>query len=170
GGGRGRARRRALDRAQASSPLAVPARGPARRLLERASYVQAVCWVGSCLADALHYAHEHGLVHLDLKPANVLLTAGGQPMLLDFHLARAPLAPARAAPGGGGAGGAGGTADYMPPEQRAARAAVSEGRPVPAAVDARSDLYSLGVLLYRALGGPLPPAPGPARHLRRANP
>jgi serine/threonine protein kinase len=155
----------ALDRVQASSPLAVPARGSARRLLERASYVQAVCWVGSCLADALHYAHEHGLVHLDLKPANVLLTADGQPMLLDFHLAREPLAPGCAA-----AEGIGGTADYMSPEQRQALAAVSEGRPVPAAVDARSDLYSLGVLLYRALGGPLPLAPRPARHLRRANP
>src|SRR5262249_59981245 len=119
GGGRGRARRRARDRARAPPPLAVPARGRARRLLERASYVQAVCWVGSCLADALHYAHEHGLVHLDLKPANVLLTAGGQPMLLDFHLARAPLAPGCAA-----AGGIGGTADYMSPEQRAALAAV----------------------------------------------
>src|SRR5262249_16798299 len=127
--------------------------------------VQAVCWVGSCLADALHYAHEHGLVHLDLKPANVLLTADGQPMLLDFHLAREPLAPGCAA-----AEGIGGTADYMPPEQRPPLAAVPEGRPVPAAVDARSDLYSLGVLLYRALGGPLPLAPGPARHLRRANP
>ncbi len=155
----------ALDRVQAKSPVQVAARGSARQILARASYAKAVCWIGSCLAGALHYAHEHGVVHLDLKPGNVLLTADGQPMLLDFHLARAPLEAGRTV-----AEGVGGTPDYMSPEQRAALTAVCAGQPIPTAVDARSDIYSLGVLLYRALGGRLPLGPEATRRLMRSNP
>ncbi|QDU23051.1 Serine/threonine-protein kinase PknF [Urbifossiella limnaea] len=69
-----------------------PPRGPAWAAIERASYTDAVCWVVACLADALQYAHDRGLLHLDVKPSNVLLAADGTPMLLDFHPARAPLA------------------------------------------------------------------------------
>jgi serine/threonine protein kinase/tetratricopeptide (TPR) repeat protein len=145
-----------LDEAQASAPLPWPANGPARQFLTQASYVQAVCWIGACLADALHYAHERGLVHLDLKPANVLLAADGQPMLLDFHLAREPVRPGEAAPER-----LGGTPGYMSPEQQAALGAVRTGQPVAVAVDSRSDLYSLGLLLYEALGGAAP-AGGPS--------
>jgi tetratricopeptide (TPR) repeat protein len=108
--------------------------------------------VGACLADGLHYAHERGLVHLDVKPSNVLLAADGQPMLLDFHLAQPPLTPGAPAE----AAWLGGTPAYMPPEQQAALAALRAGAPVPAAVDARADLYALGALLYEALGGELP--------------
>jgi serine/threonine protein kinase len=64
---------------------------PASRALVKATYVEAMCWIGACLAEALQYAHERGLIHLDLKPSNVLLTADGQPMVLDFHLARGPI-------------------------------------------------------------------------------
>jgi len=155
----------ALDREQANAPLAMPARGPGRQLLERVSYVQALCWIGSCLADAVQYAHERGLVHLDLKPANVLLTAEGQPMLLDFHLAREPLPAGSAA-----IEGLGGTANYMSPEQQEALTAVYQGQPIPRGLDARSDIYSLGVLLYTALEGPLPLPACPSQSLRRANP
>jgi serine/threonine protein kinase/Flp pilus assembly protein TadD len=155
----------ALDAAQSGSPVRLSPRGPARHLLERGSYVQAICWIGSCLAGALQYAHERGLVHLDLKPSNVLLTADGLPMLLDFHLARAPLTA------GDRAGeGVGGTPGYLSPEQQQALAAVLAGVPVPGGVDARSDIYSLGVLLYEALGGPLPLSPGAVQRLRQANP
>src|SRR5262249_43794135 len=118
----------AIRSAQASSPIALSMSGRAHDFLARASYVEAVCWIGACLADALQYAHEHGLLHLDLKPSNVLLAADGQPMLLDFHLAREPLRPGDPAPEA-----LGGTPGYMAPEHEAALAAGAGGRPVPAA-------------------------------------
>jgi len=156
---------RALEQAQETT-AAVPVGGPACRFLARASYVQAVCWMGACLADALHYAHERGLLHLDLKPSNVLLAADGQPMLLDFHLAHAPLAA-----GGSPPSALGGTPGYMAPEHQAALAAVAGRHDVPGAVDGRADVYALGVLLYAALGGAVPaPADRPGEELRRRNP
>jgi serine/threonine protein kinase/tetratricopeptide (TPR) repeat protein len=153
----------ALERAQGSAPLALPVRGPGCDFLAGATYVGAVCWLGTGLADALQHASDHGLVHLDLKPANVLLAADGQPMLLDFHLAHGPIAP------GSVPRWLGGTPAYMAPEHRAALAALAEGRAVPLAVDARADVYALGLLLYETLGGPLPVPAQPARALRRAN-
>ncbi|HEY1377809.1 MAG TPA: serine/threonine-protein kinase, partial [Gemmataceae bacterium] len=141
----------ALDREQAAAPGVAPARRQARRELAESGYVEAVCHVGACLADALQYAHDRGLVHLDLKPSNVLLAADGQPMVLDFHLARPPLSPAEPGPAW-----LGGTPGYMSPEQAAALAAARLGRPVPRPVDGRSDVYSLGVVLYEALAGGLP--------------
>jgi len=137
--------------------------GPAEPVLRRLSYVQALCWIGACLAEALDYAHEGGLLHLDLKPSNVLIAADGQPMLLDFHLARAPLRP------GERPEGIGGTYGYMPPEQEAALAAVGRGDPVPAAVDHRADVFGLGAVLYEALGGQLPFVPRQSAPLYRRN-
>src|SRR5262245_12617412 len=147
----------ALDRTGEGLPPAVRP-GP-RDAMARAGYAEAIARIGACLAEALHYAHERGLLHLDLKPSNVLLAADGQPLLLDFHLAHRPLEAGRSAPEG-----LGGTPGYMSPEQDAACAAAGRGQPVPAAVDHRSDVYSLGRLLSEALGGrgaierrPLPP-------------
>ncbi len=148
-----------LDGVQATRPTNLPAQGMARQFLARASRVQAICWLGAQLADALQYAHEHGLVHLDVKPSNILLAADGQPMLLDFHLARAPLVV-----GGPVPEYLGGTLTYMSPEQRAALDAVEAGQPVPAGVDGRSDVYSLGLVLHEALGGM------PGARLDRCNP
>ena len=82
-----------LARANQAAPITLTVLGPAQQHLARVSYTHAVCGLGVCLAEALQFAHDRGLVYLDLKPANVLLTADGQPMLLDFHVARSPLAP-----------------------------------------------------------------------------
>ena len=123
--------------------------GPYRRYLDQASYVQAVCWIAACLADALQSAHAHGLVHMDVKPSNVLIAADGLPVLLDFHLAHRPI----------GAGERiidrlGGTPGWMAPEHRAALEAVGHGQAVAEPVDGRADLYALGLLLREALVGP----------------
>jgi serine/threonine protein kinase/Tfp pilus assembly protein PilF len=138
-----------LDQIQAAHPSAqVSAEGPYRRYLEQASYVEAICWITACLADGLREAHARGLVHMDVKPSNVLIAADGTPMLLDFHLARKPIKLGERV-----ADRLGGTPDWMAPEQQAALEAVRRGLPVPEPVDHRTDLYALGLLMFEALGG-----------------
>jgi serine/threonine protein kinase/tetratricopeptide (TPR) repeat protein len=156
----------ALDKLQESVPLPLVGVAAAKEFFARATYVQTICWIGACCADALHYAHERGLVHLDLKPSNVLVAADGQPMLLDFHLAHEPLEPGRMPPDE-----LGGTSEYMPPEQRAAVEAVEEGSALACVVDRRADVYSLGAVLYEALGGGMPFRPlysPPLCHINKA--
>jgi tetratricopeptide (TPR) repeat protein len=155
----------ALDKAQEAAPVKLPFKSPFRLVLGKINFMQAICWIGAGLADALQYAHERGLVHLDIKPPNVLLAADGQPMLLDFHLAQAPIRPNQTAPER-----IGGTLAYMPREQQAAMAALEVGQPIATVVDARADIYSLGALLYEALGGKVPVLPGISPPLHRCNP
>jgi serine/threonine protein kinase/Flp pilus assembly protein TadD len=156
----------ALRDAGTSAPRSAAMGKPNGPLFGRATFVEAVCWVGACLADALQYAHDRGLVHLDLKPSNVLLAADGQPMLLDFHLACAPI-PA----GGKPQPWLGGTPGYMAPEHREAYEAVRDGGHFDAGVDGRADVYALGLLLCEMLAGGRPTgAASGARWLRRRNP
>ncbi len=89
------------------------------------------------VADALHYAHRQGLVHRDVKPGNILIDADGKPYLVDFGLAL------REEDIGKGPKFAG-TPAYMSPEQ-----ARSEGH----RVDGRSDIFSLGIVLYELVVG-----------------
>ncbi len=91
------------------------------------------------VAAALAYAHARGVIHRDVKPHNVLLTADGHAKLTDFGIARVDDAPALTNPGR-----VLGTGDYVAPEQ-------AQGHPL----DGRADIYSLGALLYHCLtGGP----------------
>ena len=89
------------------------------------------------IAAGLDHAHSHGLTHRDLKPANVLFTADGVPKIIDFGLAILPELSSMTAPGT-----AVGTAEYMAPEQARGETA-----------GPRSDLFSLGVILYRMAAG-----------------
>lgn len=114
---------------------------PAAQRLQSCSYTEAVCWIGAQLADALAYSHSAGVIHSDIKPANILLGSDGQPRLLDFNIAYAPESQ-KTFP-------LGGTLPYMSPEHRTA---MDSSLPI----DPRSDIYSLGVVLFESLTGKLP--------------
>jgi serine/threonine protein kinase/Flp pilus assembly protein TadD len=114
------------------------------------SYVDAVCAIGAQLAEALQFIHDRNICHRDLKPSNVLMTPDGRPMLLDFNLCDDPqVVDTRV----------GGTLPYMPPEQLLATG--RDQMADTAGLDARSDLYSLGVMLYELLTGQHPFGPLP---------
>ncbi|MGE0711923.1 MAG: serine/threonine-protein kinase [Planctomycetota bacterium] len=95
------------------------------------------------VADALHYAHEQGVVHRDVNPSNVMIDAAGSPVLMDFGLALDLGARTRLT----ATGQIMGTPRYMAPEQ-------VEGEP--GTIGPASDVYSLGAVLYRALCGRAP--------------
>ena len=99
------------------------------------------------VARALDYAHRHATVHRDIKPENILLTSEGDALVADFGIARALGSDERLTQ----TGLAIGTPAYMSPEQSAADPAI----------DARSDIYSLGTVLYEMLAGE-PPYTGPS--------
>jgi serine/threonine-protein kinase len=104
--------------------------------------LQEIIYIGSQVADALDYAHRQGIVHRDIKPSNILLTPEGYVKLTDFGIARIedPAAHQQTQ-----AGDLLGTPVYMSPEQIMGQK-----------VDGRSDIYSLGVVLYELAAGRKP--------------
>ncbi|MBS0195271.1 MAG: protein kinase [Planctomycetes bacterium] len=117
-----------------SGPRNIPAPEP--------TYVRFVCRVGVQIARALAAVHEAGLLHRDVKPGNILLRRDGTALLSDFGLVRDEQAPHATT-----ASQFVGTAAYAAPEQIDPRVG---------GVDARSDVYALGVTLYHALTFTLP--------------
>jgi len=112
------------------------------KLLRGALSVNQVIEIGIQLCDALEEAHRCGIIHRDLKPGNIMMTGKGQVKILDFGLARAQLSGSRSAMT---AGFMGGTPAYMPPEQKLGYR-----------TDQRSDLFSLGIVLYELASGARP--------------
>ncbi len=115
--------------------------------------------LGAQVAEALRAAHERGVVHRDVKSQNVLLTAAGDAKVADFGIARAADATTLSGPGA-----VLGTAKYMSPEQATGSVATP-----------KSDLYSLGVVLYEILTGEPPfdaddPAQARAKHVHEPPP
>jgi WD40 repeat protein len=98
------------------------------------------------VCEAVHHAHQRGLIHRDLKPGNILVDETGQPKILDFGVARVTDRDTRATLETD-LGQLVGTLAYMSPEQALAD---------PLDIDTRSDVYSLGVILHESLAGRLP--------------
>jgi tetratricopeptide (TPR) repeat protein/predicted Ser/Thr protein kinase len=108
-------------------------------LRERLELMVKVC-------EAVHHAHQRGLIHRDLKPGNIVVDGAGQPKILDFGVARVTDSDAQATMQTD-VGQLVGTLSYMSPEQVLAD---------PLDIDTRSDVYALGVILYELLSGRLP--------------
>ncbi len=109
------------------------------------------------LAEALSYAHARAILHRDMKPANVLLSGDGEPMITDFGLAKDIRSPDNE--GLTDTGQVMGTPGYMPPEQ-------ADGKLDQ--IDRRADIYSLGATLYEMLTGRAPFAGGSLINLLHA--
>ncbi|WP_051020177.1 protein kinase domain-containing protein [Nocardia araoensis] len=136
---------RAVDNAMEAKGEIRPSDSSVRAEIARLTWPETVAWVGRRLADALDYAAHHGVLHHDIKPANVLFTAEGIPKLADFTLGEVG---GRTAPHGPGAADA---LVYRSPEQLTRY--LDPDAPAPS--DA-SDVYSLGVLLWEMLTGATP--------------
>ena len=114
------------------------------RLAEGPLPLDAVFQLGAAIADALENAHRHGVLHRDLKPGNVMLTADGQPKILDFGLA-VLLSGGKATGRMTESGTVVGSIPYMAPEQLFGQAD-----------DIRTDVYALGVVLFEMVTGQRP--------------
>ena len=99
------------------------------------------------ICDAVHHGHQKGIIHRDLKPGNILIDRGGNPKVIDFGVARSTDSDLAITTQHTDVGALIGTLQYMSPEQCEAD---------PDIIDTRSDVYSLGVMLYELLSGKSP--------------
>lgn len=142
----------AIDRALLGAGQQVPERSPIRETLAKLEWPGVVAWVGVQLADGLAAAHDRGIMHRDVKPANILLASDAVPKLADFNVSY----------GGnvmdlGAAAHFGGSLAYMSPEQLTA--ATGQNLRGAEALDQRSDLYSLSMVLWELWQGKPPVIP-----------
>jgi serine/threonine protein kinase len=134
----------AIDRHLEKVGLFPPPASANRTRLAVFSWTEMVCWVGMRLADALDYASRQGVLHRDVKPANVVFDADGTAKLTDFNVSFNSKSE-----GDSAAAFFGGTLAYMSPEQLDA---CNPSHPTgPEDLRAASDIYSLGVLLWELL-------------------
>jgi serine/threonine protein kinase len=148
---------RNLDAVAAPEYSSVNPSRPAREILNGLSDCQAMAWITARLADALDHAHCRDVIHGDVKPSNILLTADGTPMLLDFNLARNGSIDQT----NGQLEDPGGTLAYMAPERLRTLAGTGSALPETSGLHKldppdgydphRADIYSLGVVLLEAL-------------------
>lgn len=140
-----------LGSGQAISYLAMECVSRARPITRYAIDERLTVWQRLSLlakvCDAIHHGHQTGIIHRDIKPANILVDSTGEPKVIDFGVARAidaafaPVSPHTTS------GRLVGTMQYMSPEQCTAN---------PHDLDTRSDVYSLGIVLYELLAGTPP--------------
>lgn len=139
----------AVDNALELRGEARPTESSIRAELASLPWPDTVAWLGKRLAQALDYANARGVLHRDIKPANVLLAPDGTPKLADFNISFA-----RNVTGTSPFEYFGGSLSYMSPEQLLA---CQPGHTADmAALDARSDIYSLAVVLWELLTGHKP--------------
>ncbi|MEU7766296.1 serine/threonine-protein kinase [Nocardia sp. NPDC049190] len=139
----------AVDAAMEEKGEIRPTDSSVRAEIAALSWPETVAWLGRRLAEALDYASSHGVLHRDVKPANVLLTAEAVPKLADFNISFS-----RNVAGTSPVAYFGGSLAYMSPEQlEACHPGFDRGA---ADLDTRADIYSLGVVLWELLTGAKP--------------
>ncbi|MCA9195343.1 MAG: serine/threonine protein kinase [Planctomycetales bacterium] len=132
-----------------SASQSVPEQSPTREQLASMPWAQAVAWIGVQLAEGLGYANEKGVLHRDIKPANTLLSAEAIAKLADFNVSAHGYSGRTSV-----AAYFGGSLAYMSPEQL--RAAHPGDDFSAEQLDGRSDVYSLGILLWELWQGRRP--------------
>jgi eukaryotic-like serine/threonine-protein kinase len=145
----GRTLLESVDDALVNNGQSIPQDSSNRRRLAQFNWATTICWFGARLATALDYAHKHGVLHRDVKPANVLLDADGFPKLADFNVSFSSKLD-----GATPAAYFGGSLAYMSPEQLEASNPDHDRKADE--LDGRSDVYSLAVMLWELLTGNRP--------------
>ncbi len=138
-----------IDQSLLNASQAVPEHAWVREQISALEWSEVVAWLGIQLAEGLAYAHVKGILHRDVKPANILLSSEAIPKLADFNVSSSSLSSSA------GAGAYfGGSVAYMSPEQLEV-AALGDPRQAQR-LDGRSDLYALGMMLWEVWQGTRP--------------